>query len=165
MRFSRTLPNVAQKANRARYDESYVVEIVSKTEVHPTLRPLSKPTAVSPKYVYLKMGFAWRVLQHWQKAWPQIPNSSCWISKTIPPPNWDASAGPTPRAMPELRSLNLSDCLVGRAGGVALATSLSLGTNAKLEELRLQYGEVDRRTVELLSEGVAQFMGALRVVE
>ena len=66
---------------------------------------------------------------------------------------------------PDLRTLNLSDCLIGSAGGIALATSLSLGTNKKLEALKLQYGEVDKRTVELLAQGVAQHMADLSCVE
>lgn len=68
-------------------------------------------------------------------------------------------------AWPELRVLNLSDCLLGSAGGIALATSLNLGSNPKLEELRLQYGEFDKRTVESLSTAVAQHLKDLRVLE
>jgi Ran GTPase-activating protein 1 len=66
---------------------------------------------------------------------------------------------------PELRILNLSDCLLGSAGGIALATSLNLGSNPKLEELRLQYGEFDKRTVELLSTAVAQHLKGMKVLE
>ena len=66
---------------------------------------------------------------------------------------------------PRLRALNLSDCLLGSAGGIALAKSLSLGSNPKLEELRLQYGEFDKRTVELLSTAVAQYLRNLTVLE
>ena len=68
-------------------------------------------------------------------------------------------------AWPGLKVLNLSDCLLGPAGGIALATSLSLGSNAKLEELRLQYGEFDKRTVELLSTAVAQHLRELALLE
>ena len=66
---------------------------------------------------------------------------------------------------PELRRLNLSDCLLGAQGGIALATSLDAGSNPKLEELRLQYGEFDKRTVELLSTAVAQHLKDLTVLE
>lgn len=66
---------------------------------------------------------------------------------------------------PELRSLNLSDCLLGSAGGIALATALSLGSNKKLESLKLQYGELDGRTVELLAEAIAQHLPELTVLE
>ena len=66
---------------------------------------------------------------------------------------------------PELRHLNLSDCLVGSAGGIALATSLSQGSNPKLEKLQLQYGEFDKRTVELLSTAISQHLKELVVLE
>lgn len=66
---------------------------------------------------------------------------------------------------PNLRVLNLSDCLLGSAGGIALATSLSAGSNPKLTTLKLQYGEFDKRTVELLSEAVAQHLKKLTVLE
>ena len=66
---------------------------------------------------------------------------------------------------PELQHLNLSDCLIGSAGGIALATSLGAGSNPKLKELRLQYGEFDKRTVELLSVAVAQHLKDLEVLE
>ena len=66
---------------------------------------------------------------------------------------------------PDLRVLNLSDCLLGSAGGIALGTSLSLGSNPKLETLKLQYGEFDKRTVDLLSSAVAQHLKALTVLE
>ena len=66
---------------------------------------------------------------------------------------------------PDLRVLNLSDCLLGKAGGIALATSLSLGSNPKLEVLKLQYGEFDKRTVEILSTAVAQHLASLATLE
>jgi Ran GTPase-activating protein 1 len=64
-----------------------------------------------------------------------------------------------------LRALNLSDCLLGKAGGIALATSLSLGSNPKLESLKLQYGEFDKRTVELLSVAISQHLKHLTELE
>lgn len=68
-------------------------------------------------------------------------------------------------AWPDLRILNLSDCLLGGAGGIALTTSLSLGSNPKLEELKLQYGELDKRAVEILSTAITQHLTQLRVLE
>jgi Ran GTPase-activating protein 1 len=66
---------------------------------------------------------------------------------------------------PALRILNLSDCLLSAAGGISLGMALSSGTNPKLEELRLQYGEFDKRTVELLSTAIAQHLRALTILE
>ena len=69
------------------------------------------------------------------------------------------------QSWPELRHLNLSDCLLGASGGIALGTSLSVGSNPKIEELKLQYGEFDKRTVELLTTAIAQHMTELKVLE
>lgn len=66
---------------------------------------------------------------------------------------------------PDLRVLNLSDCLLGGPGGIALATALAGGSNPKLEELKLQYGEFDKRTVEILSEAITQHLPNLKVLE
>ncbi|ORY28467.1 Ran GTPase activator [Naematelia encephala] len=66
---------------------------------------------------------------------------------------------------PELRSLNLSDCLIGSAGGIALATALSAGSNPKLETLKLQYGEFDKRTVEILATAISQHLPSLTCIE
>lgn len=66
---------------------------------------------------------------------------------------------------PNLKHLNLSDCLLGSAGGIALTTSLSLGSNPKLESLKLQYGEMDKRAVELLSVAISQHLKELTVLE
>lgn len=66
---------------------------------------------------------------------------------------------------PGLRILNLSDCILSSAGGIALGTALSSGTNPKLEELRLQYGEFDKRTVELLATAITQHLSKLTVLE
>lgn len=66
---------------------------------------------------------------------------------------------------PNLRHLNLSDCLLGKAGGIALGTALANGSNPKLETLKLQYGEFDKRTIELLSTAVAQHLTNLTELE
>lgn len=66
---------------------------------------------------------------------------------------------------PELRVLNLSDCLISSAGGIALATSLAAGSNKKLEKLQLQYGEFDKRTVEILSTAITQHLKSLSSLE
>lgn len=68
-------------------------------------------------------------------------------------------------AWPDLRELNLSDCLLGKAGGIALATKLGEGSNPKLEVLKLAFGEFDKRTVEILSVAVAQHLTELRSVD
>lgn len=64
-----------------------------------------------------------------------------------------------------LKKLNLSDCLISNAGGIALAESLAAGSNKELKELKLQYGEFDKRTVELLTEAVSQHLTELEVLE
>lgn len=66
---------------------------------------------------------------------------------------------------PHLKEINLSDCLLGKAGGIALATSLSLGSNPKLETLKLQYGEFDKRTIELLAVAISQHLNGLTLLE
>lgn len=66
---------------------------------------------------------------------------------------------------PGLKVLNLSDCLLGKAGGIALATALADGSNPKLETLKLQYGEFDKRTFEILSTAIAQHLKELTVLE
>ncbi|WVO12604.1 hypothetical protein L204_100209 [Cryptococcus depauperatus] len=66
---------------------------------------------------------------------------------------------------PNLKHLNLSDCLLGTAGGVALAVSLSLGSNPRLESLKLQYGEIDKRSIEILSVAVTQHLKELTLLE
>lgn len=66
---------------------------------------------------------------------------------------------------PSLRVLNLSDCLLGKAGGIALATALADGTNPELEVLKLQYGEFDKRTFEILATAIAQHLKKLATLE
>ncbi|WOO77396.1 Ran GTPase-activating protein 1 [Vanrija pseudolonga] len=66
---------------------------------------------------------------------------------------------------PGLRSLNLSDCLLGKAGGIALATALQNGSNPKLESLKLQYGEFDKRTFEILAVAISQHLKDLKELE
>lgn len=69
-------------------------------------------------------------------------------------PNW-----------PQLRVLNLSDCLLSAKGGIALATALNKGQNPKLETLRLQYGEFDKRTINLLAQGISEHLPNLSKLE
>ncbi|TXT13550.1 hypothetical protein VHUM_00917 [Vanrija humicola] len=66
---------------------------------------------------------------------------------------------------PSLRILNLSDCLLGKAGGIALATALSKGSNTKLETLKLQYNEFDKRTIEILAVAISQHLTVLKELE
>ncbi|WVW84668.1 hypothetical protein I302_106702 [Kwoniella bestiolae CBS 10118] len=64
-----------------------------------------------------------------------------------------------------LRQLNLSDCLLGKSGGIGLMTSLSNGTNPSLEVLKLQYNELDKTAVEILSVAITQHLKGLRELE
>lgn len=66
---------------------------------------------------------------------------------------------------PQLREINLSDCLLGKAGGIALATALEAGSNPKLHTLRLQYGEFDKRTIEILAVAITQHLKFLTTLE
>lgn len=66
---------------------------------------------------------------------------------------------------PHLRVLNLSDCLLSPKGGVALATALNKGHNPKLETLRLQYGEFDKRTINILAQAIAEHLPHLSKLE
>jgi len=66
---------------------------------------------------------------------------------------------------PNLKHLNLSDCLLGKAGGIALATSLAAGSNPNLETLKLQYGEFDKRTFEILAVAITQHLKHLTTLE
>lgn len=66
---------------------------------------------------------------------------------------------------PKLKELNLSDCLLGTVGGIALATTLASGSNKELQTLKLQYGEMDKRSVELLAEAISQHLKELTVLE
>ncbi|WVF69181.1 hypothetical protein IAT40_003956 [Kwoniella sp. CBS 6097] len=66
---------------------------------------------------------------------------------------------------PELKHLNLSDCLIGSKGGIALANSLSKGSNPKLETLQLQYGEMDKTSIEILSVAITQHLKELTTLE
>ncbi|ORY08873.1 hypothetical protein BCR34DRAFT_603289 [Clohesyomyces aquaticus] len=64
----------------------------------------------------------------------------------------------------ELQELGVGDCLLGRRGGVALATALGKGKNAKLEILRLQYNDINAAGVKGLAEAHEK-LPALRRVE
>ena len=66
---------------------------------------------------------------------------------------------------PGLTELNLSDCLLSRKGGILLATALLDGSSPKLETLRLQYGEMDRRSFELLAKAIKAHGSALTTLE
>ncbi|GAB7364483.1 hypothetical protein MBLNU230_g5293t1 [Neophaeotheca triangularis] len=54
----------------------------------------------------------------------------------------------------QLVELGVGDCLLGGRGGVNVATVLAAGSNKGLEVLRLQYNEVDARTLKVLAEAV-----------
>lgn len=66
---------------------------------------------------------------------------------------------------PSLRALNLSDCLLSPKGGIALATALNKGKNSKIETLRLQYGELDKRTINLIAQAVSDHLPNLTRLE
>ena len=46
-----------------------------------------------------------------------------------------------------------------------MATSLASGSNPKLEKLQLQYGEFDKKTVEILATAITQHLSGLTVLE
>lgn len=72
------------------------------------------------------------------------------------------------RALPvwkDLKELNLSDCFLTRRGGIALATALQNGSSPDLEVLRLQYGEMDKRSFEILAKAIKLHLPGLKTVE
>ena len=83
---------------------------------------------------------------------------------TLTLPGSRAVTGALP-SWPELTELNLSDCLLSRKGGILLATALLDGSSPKLETLRLQYGEMDRRSFELLAKAIKVHGSALTTLE
>jgi len=66
---------------------------------------------------------------------------------------------------PSLRVLNLSDCLLSPKGGIALATALNKGKNTNIETLRLQYGEFDKRTINLIAQAISDHLPNLTRLE
>lgn len=66
---------------------------------------------------------------------------------------------------PELRQLNLSDCLLSPRGGISLANALERGSNPRLEVLRLQYGEIDARALHTLAKAIQQHGQHLHTLE
>lgn len=64
-----------------------------------------------------------------------------------------------------LQQLNLSDCLLTAKGGIAIATPLSKGSNSKLQVLRLQYGEFDKRAINLIAQAIADHLTELETLE
>ena len=63
-----------------------------------------------------------------------------------------------------LKELGVGDCLLSARGGVMLGEALRAGKNKELEVLRLQYNDVDSKTVKLLAD-IQDFVPALRRVE
>lgn len=66
---------------------------------------------------------------------------------------------------PQLRTLNLSDCLLSPHGGVALASALARGGNKQLETLKLQFGEIDHRAINILAQAIAEHLPNLTALE
>lgn len=52
----------------------------------------------------------------------------------------------------ELMELGVGDCLLGRRGGIALASALEKGKNGKLQVLRLQYNDIDAKGIQGLAD-------------
>ncbi|WWD04866.1 hypothetical protein V865_002937 [Kwoniella europaea PYCC6329] len=65
----------------------------------------------------------------------------------------------------KLKVLNLSDCLLGKSGGIALMSSLRDGSNTELEVLKLQYNELDKTSIEILSVAITQHLKGLKELE
>jgi Ran GTPase-activating protein 1 len=63
-----------------------------------------------------------------------------------------------------LKELGIGDCLLSARGGVMLGEALRAGKNKELEILRLQYNDVDSKTVKLLAD-IQDFVPRLRRVE
>nr|XP_019012755.1 ran GTPase-activating protein 1 [Kwoniella pini CBS 10737]OCF51536.1 ran GTPase-activating protein 1 [Kwoniella pini CBS 10737] len=64
-----------------------------------------------------------------------------------------------------LKHLNLSDCLLGKTGGISLTTCLSNGSNPNLQILKLQYNEMDKKSIEILSIAITQHLKDLKELE
>lgn len=64
----------------------------------------------------------------------------------------------------EITELGVGDCLLSKRGGVSLATALHKGKNTKLQVLRLQYNEINAKTVKGLADA-HNSLPALRRVE
>ncbi|PVH92690.1 RNI-like protein [Periconia macrospinosa] len=63
-----------------------------------------------------------------------------------------------------IQELGVGDCLLSGRGGIALATALQKGNNAKLEVLRLQYNEINAKGIAGLAEAQSK-LPALRRIE
>jgi Ran GTPase-activating protein 1 len=64
----------------------------------------------------------------------------------------------------ELKELGVSDCLLSGRGGIAFASALQTGKNAKLEVLRLQFNGIDAKGIAGLAEALSK-LPALRRIE
>ncbi|ORX54926.1 RNI-like protein [Hesseltinella vesiculosa] len=66
---------------------------------------------------------------------------------------------------PELTILNVSDCLLGKKGGIALAESLEKGQNARLTHLHLQYNEITAPAIITLAGAIKKHLKDLTLLE
>lgn len=66
---------------------------------------------------------------------------------------------------PSLRTLNLSECLLGGRAGIALAISLNRGLNPRLQTLKLQLGELDHRSLSILAKAIHDHLSELTTLE
>jgi Ran GTPase-activating protein 1 len=66
---------------------------------------------------------------------------------------------------PRLQTLNLSDLLLGGQGGIALALALGQGANTSLKTLKLQYGELDKRSLDILAKAIHDHLPNLTALE
>ncbi|CAO3631890.1 unnamed protein product [Cunninghamella blakesleeana] len=62
---------------------------------------------------------------------------------------------------PELSILNVSDCLLGKSGGVAIAHSLEKGKNVQLTHLHLQYNEITAPAIIILANAIKSHLKEL----
>ncbi|GLB38223.1 putative RNI-like protein [Lyophyllum shimeji] len=70
------------------------------------------------------------------------------------------------RSWPELRTLNLSDCVLSADGEVpVLISALTLGSNSKLHTLQLQNNNLETKTFSLLAENIGTTLGSVMRLE
>jgi Ran GTPase-activating protein 1 len=69
------------------------------------------------------------------------------------------------RGWTEVQELGVGDSLLGAKGGVLLAQALAKGENKKLEILRLQYNDIDRKGLEAFAQAAKEGLPALKKIE
>ncbi|KAI8975533.1 hypothetical protein BDF20DRAFT_906794 [Mycotypha africana] len=66
---------------------------------------------------------------------------------------------------PQLETLNVSDCLLGKKGGVHVFNSLEKGRNRKIKELLMQYNEIQADGVQILASAIKEHLTELEKLE